>query len=268
MSPYLRLLLIAATLAIQSASSASSYFHECQHHLHHHRGWIQGHRLHSEEKLTIVVALKHPQAAKESLEAILDIELTERHLSLEELSSRMGLTPTGMTISNLTAWLKTAQVEPDFSQSGDFARLVLSRESAESLFPGASFFHFKHKHSRKRIVRSITTPRLPNSIVEHIDTVEGVCDFPRLRLKSNKKVKSRGGVVSTAGGRRGGDAPVLSIHRVTAGGGIMNVSACFNTTGNSQNISVIQVLDHINFELSYKSNNLNPEFKGAWRTKR
>ena len=135
-----------------------------------------GSRLDDTAMVSIVLALKLNHDVTQSMENFAEYNLMPG-------AAVQALAPSDETILRVKTWLQSVGAQPQLSSVGDFARVTLSLSEAEALFPKARFHKFVHKDTQKVIVRSIAAPELPPGIVQHLDATEGICDFPRLRVR-------------------------------------------------------------------------------------
>ena len=104
------------------------------------------------------------------------------HISLEEMVHFVHAYPEGVTA--VKEVLGSVGIIPEFTLGEGFAVAYIPVSVAENLF-SAEFYQYQHIEDARMIVTRSKTYTLPHHLIEHVDFVAGMSDFPA--LNSHKK---------------------------------------------------------------------------------
>jgi len=93
------------------------------------------------------------------------------------------LSPPRKRLLTIRSWLKKHDIKScKETLNKDFLVCEMSREKAENLLTGATFYYFEHAAYHKRVIRSPSRYYVPYTISKHLDFVGGLHRFPTLNL--------------------------------------------------------------------------------------
>ena len=140
-------------------------------------------------ELTFAVKQRNVNQLEKLLLEVSDPESRKygKYLTVNDITELVS--PSRKSLSIVKGWLAEHGVQfCSETINKDFLVCKMSRETAENLLTGSTFFYFEHDAYSKRVIRSPSRYYVPYTVSKYLDFVGGLHRFPAVKWSKTKVV--------------------------------------------------------------------------------